>query len=106
MRTIERSSAFKRDYRREVRGRLGATLDAVLLPVLSALAGNEFLEPRRRDHDLLGDWAGYRGATSSPICCSSTDCPTPKPSGWLGLAPTVNSSANLAAAHRSALRTG
>jgi len=58
MRTIERSSAFKRDYKREARGQIGATLEAALLPVLAALANDEALELRLRDHDLSGDWSG------------------------------------------------
>jgi mRNA interferase YafQ len=60
MRTIERSSSFKRDYKREAKSRHGATLDTDLVPVLVALANDEPMEPRHRDHDLSGDWAGYR----------------------------------------------
>ena len=66
MRTIERSSAFKRDYKREARGPHAATLDAALLPVLTILAKDEPLEPRHRDHDLSGDWAGYRECHVKP----------------------------------------
>jgi len=60
MRTIRRSTAFKRDYKREARGRHAATLDADLMPILMALADDQPLEPRHRDHDLSGDWSGYR----------------------------------------------
>jgi len=42
MRTIERSSAFKRDYKRESKGRHRATLDDALRPVLVALIGKNF----------------------------------------------------------------
>jgi mRNA interferase YafQ len=66
MRTIERSSAFKRDNKREIRGRLGATLDADLVPVLLALANDDPLEQRHRDHDLSGDWEGYRECHVKP----------------------------------------
>ena len=66
MRTIERSTAFKRDYKREVKGRHRATLDADLMPVLAALADDKPLEPRQRDHDLSGDWAGYRDCHIKP----------------------------------------
>lgn len=59
MRTIERSTAFKRDLKREARGRHGATLEAALLPVLADLANDEPLQPRHRDHELSGDWSGY-----------------------------------------------
>jgi mRNA interferase YafQ len=60
MRTIERSSAFKRDYKREAKGQHRATLDADIVAVLSALASDQPLEPKHRDHDLSGDWSGYR----------------------------------------------
>jgi mRNA interferase YafQ len=66
MRTIERSSAFKRDNKREARGRHSATLDSDLVPVLVALANDDPLEPRRRDHDLSGDWQGYRECHIKP----------------------------------------
>ena len=60
MRTIERSTTFKSDYRREAKGRYRATLDDRLKPVLLALATDRALDARYRDHDLSGDWAGYR----------------------------------------------
>jgi len=56
MRTIERSSAFKR----EAKGQHRATLDADLVAVLSALAYDQPMETKHRDHDLSGDWSGYR----------------------------------------------
>jgi mRNA interferase YafQ len=66
MRTIERSSAFKRDMKREARGRHGVTLNAVIVPVLMALASDLSLQPRLRDHELSGDWAGYRECHVKP----------------------------------------
>ena len=66
MRTLERSSAFKRDYKREAKGQYRATLDAALVPVLTALADDMPLEPRHRDHDLSGEWAGYRDCHVKP----------------------------------------
>ena len=66
MRKIERSTAFKRDYRRESRGRHRATLDDNLLPVLTALANNTPLESRQRDHTLTGDWRGCRECHIKP----------------------------------------
>lgn len=59
MRTIERSSVFKRDYKRESKGQHRATLDADLVPVLMLLADDISLDPKYRDHDLGGDWKGY-----------------------------------------------
>ena len=66
MRTIDRSSAFKRDYKPEAKGQHRATLDANLIPVLMALADDQPLEPRLRDHDLSGEWAGYRDRHVKP----------------------------------------
>jgi len=60
MRTIERSSAFKRDYKREARGQHRATLYADLVPVLAALVQDQPLASHQRDHDLNGNWSGYR----------------------------------------------
>lgn len=66
MRTIERSSVFKRDYKREAKGQYRAVLDEVLKPVLVALVMDQTLDTRYRDHDLSGDWAGYRECHLKP----------------------------------------
>ena len=66
MRTIDRSSAFKRDYKRESKGLHRATLDGALKSVLVALATDLPLDARYRDHDLSGDWAGYRECHVKP----------------------------------------
>jgi mRNA interferase YafQ len=66
MRTIERSIGFRRDYKRESKGEHRVTLDAVLIPVLMALAKDLPLDNRHHDHDLSGDWAGYRECHLKP----------------------------------------
>lgn len=66
MRTIERATIFKRDYKREAKGRHGATLDADLVVVLTALVSDKPLQARYRDHDLSGAWAGYRDCHIKP----------------------------------------
>ncbi|HUX28120.1 MAG TPA: type II toxin-antitoxin system YafQ family toxin [Candidatus Acidoferrales bacterium] len=66
MRTIERSSIFRRDYKREAKGQHRATLDEDLVPVLTALANDKPLEARQRDHVLSGDWSGYRECHVKP----------------------------------------
>jgi len=60
MRRIERTGQFKRDYQREAKGQHRATLDIDLMPVVQALAGDQPLEARRRDHPLTGDWKDHR----------------------------------------------
>ena len=66
MRAIERASAFKRDYKRESKGQHRATLEAVVAAVLLALAGDQPLDARFRDHDLTGNWVGYRECHIKP----------------------------------------
>lgn len=68
MRRIDRSSAFKRDYKRETKKqrRRRTTLDNALKAVLVALATDQPLVARHRDHDLSGDWAGYRECHIQP----------------------------------------
>ena len=60
MRTIERTSQFKRDYKRESRGRHRESLYGSLAPLIEALASDAALERRHQDHALSGDWRGYR----------------------------------------------
>lgn len=66
MRQIERTTRFRRDYKREIRGRHGATLEASLLAVLHALVTDEPPAERYRDHSLSGDWAGFRDCHLKP----------------------------------------
>ncbi len=66
MRGIDRATAFKRDYKREARGQHRASLDNALQPVLVALATDQPLDTKHRDHDLGGDWAGYRECHLKP----------------------------------------
>jgi mRNA interferase YafQ len=66
MRTIERSSAFKRDYKREGKGRYRTTLDQMLKTVLVLLTTDRALEAKYRDHELSGVWAGYRECHIKP----------------------------------------
>jgi len=55
MRAIERSSAFKRDYKREAKGKHRATLDKALKLVFVALATDQPLDARYRDHGLSSE---------------------------------------------------
>ncbi len=66
MRKIERSKTFKRDYKREAKGRYRAILDTELVAILTMLASDKPLEVRCRDHDLRGNWLGYRDCHIKP----------------------------------------
>ena len=66
MRTIERTTQFKRDYQRESKGRHRASLDANLAPVVEALANDQPLAPRQHDHALSGEWADHRDCHVKP----------------------------------------
>jgi mRNA interferase YafQ len=66
MRTIEWSNAFKRDYKREAKGKYRAKLDEMLIPVFTALATDQTLPTQHRDHDMSGNWAGYRECHIKP----------------------------------------
>ena len=66
MRTIRRTSAFKRDYRREKKGRYGKTLDADLSKVVALLVADRVLPWRYRDHALLGNWRDHRDCHIHP----------------------------------------
>ncbi len=66
MRKIERTSQFKRDYKREAKGRHRASLDAALVPLLVALAADRPLEPRHHDHSLSVNWKDHRDCHVKP----------------------------------------
>ena len=66
MRTIERTGQFKRDYRRESRGRHRASLDASLVRIVDILANDRPLEPRHHDHALSGEWSDHRDCHVKP----------------------------------------
>jgi len=48
------------------KGKHRATLDGDLRPVLVALVTDQALDTRYRDHDLSGNWAGYRECHVKP----------------------------------------
>ena len=66
MRTIEWTSQFKRDYKREGKGQHRATLDVELFPIVDALANDQLLDSRYRDHALTGEWKDYRDCHIKP----------------------------------------
>ena len=60
MRAIERSSAFKRDFKRaKTEPRHRNDLNSLVSTLVARLASNQVLPSKNRDHGLSGDWAGY-----------------------------------------------
>jgi mRNA interferase YafQ len=67
MRTIERSTAFKRDYKRiKTTPRYRKNLDSLLSDVLKFLLADKALPERNFDHSLSGNWHGYRECHIKP----------------------------------------
>ena len=56
MRTIEQSGQFKRDLKREAKGPHRVTLAKHFISIVEALAKDEPLAGKHRDHALTGDW--------------------------------------------------
>jgi mRNA interferase YafQ len=65
MRTIERTNAFKRDYKREQRANR-RNLAKSLPAVLELLLSDQSLPPKFNDHPLSGEWKGYRDCHVAP----------------------------------------
>jgi mRNA interferase YafQ len=66
MRTIERTVQFRRDYKREAKGPHRSTLENDFIAVLEALANDQPLAERYRDHALIGDWKDHRDCHIKP----------------------------------------
>ena len=66
MRKIDPTGQFRRDYKREAKGQHRTTLDADLVLGLEALARDQPLEPRHRDHALTGEWKDHRDCHVKP----------------------------------------
>lgn len=66
MRTIERFGQFKRDYKRESKGRFRDTIANDLAAVVTLLANDALLDARYRDHALTGEWRDHRDCHVKP----------------------------------------
>ena len=67
MRTIERVTAFKRDFKRvKATPRHSKDIDQLLSAVVEKLLVDDKLPPRNRDHELSGNWKGYRECHLKP----------------------------------------
>jgi mRNA interferase YafQ len=66
MRRIEHTSQFKRDYKRETKGRHREVLANGFTPIVKALANDEPLAEKHRDHALTGEWKDHRDCHVKP----------------------------------------
>ena len=66
MRTISRTTQFKKDYKRESKGRHRSSLDAHLTAVLTLLVNDMPLPERLHDHPLSGEWKDHRDCHIKP----------------------------------------
>ena len=66
MRAIKQTGQFKRDLKREAKGKYRATLEDDLMPLLTMLAADEPLLPRHCDHALTGDMKNCRDCHVKP----------------------------------------
>ena len=66
MRTIRQTTAFKRDLKRESKGRHREYLAENFVKFIQALAGDEPLAERLHDHPLSNNWQGFRDCHIRP----------------------------------------
>jgi len=64
MRSLERTTRFKRDYKRE--HKRDPDIGRLLGAVLTLLASDEPLPERLCDHPLSGEWKGFRDCHIKP----------------------------------------
>ncbi|MBS4095489.1 MAG: type II toxin-antitoxin system YafQ family toxin [Sulfuricella sp.] len=66
MRTIKQTGQFKRDLKREAKGPHRATLAQDFVDLVKALADDQPLAEKHRDHSLGGEWLDYRDCHVKP----------------------------------------
>jgi mRNA interferase YafQ len=66
MRTIKRTGQFKRDFKREIKGRYSKVLQEEFATALTLLVNNEVLPARYFDHPLTGNWSDHRDCHLKP----------------------------------------
>lgn len=66
MRTIKQTTAFKRDLKRESKGRHREYLTENFVKVIEALGNDEPLADRFHDHALANNWKGFRDCHIRP----------------------------------------
>jgi mRNA interferase YafQ len=78
MRTINRTTQFQRDYKRELKGQFRETLESDLRAVLELLISEAPLPPKYRDHPLSGRWKQFRDCHVRPDLVLIYRKPDPK----------------------------
>ena len=78
MRTIERSTAFKRDYKRVKATPRHRNIATLLPEILALLLNDQPLPEQNRDHTLSGNWRGYRECHIKPDLLLIYKKPSPK----------------------------
>ena len=66
MRRIERTNAFRRDFKREKAGQYRKKLDALVSDAVVLLATDARMPPAYRDHPLSGEWSDHRDCHLRP----------------------------------------
>ncbi|MGH9617922.1 MAG: type II toxin-antitoxin system YafQ family toxin [Acidobacteriaceae bacterium] len=66
MRTIERTSTFKKDYKRVKATPRHKDIETLLEEILSALLLDRPLPERHSDHPLIGEWKDHRECHLKP----------------------------------------
>jgi mRNA interferase YafQ len=66
MRRIERTGAFRRDFKREKKGQHRREIDSIVFSVVSLLAEDKTLPEKHRDHALAGEWRDHRECHLKP----------------------------------------
>ena len=66
MRKIEPTNQFKRDYKRELRGKYKDILNTLFADILKSLAEDKPLADKYRDHALSNNWHDHRDCHIKP----------------------------------------
>lgn len=66
MRTIEQTGQFRRDFKREAKGPQRQTLQGDFVAIITALANDQLLAEKHRDHALTGTWKDHRDCHVKP----------------------------------------
>jgi mRNA interferase YafQ len=66
MRLIKRIGTFRRDYKRELKGKNRKVLEVEFIELIEKLIRDQPLEAKYRDHALTGEWKDHRDCHIRP----------------------------------------